>query len=294
MRYRMKEGFESIRAMESDQKLKKIRLAWDEKLSRDGITLEITGKEKFVFRADANTSVRDMIGSYAGENVKAVHIGYPLGIIVPVSELDEKLGSLFDHNHIIPGSMEVRILFGDTCMLDYISQTLGQLKEESCGRCVLCREAIGQLILIYQDAVNKRGRTSDIDIIQRISFAMKEGAFCAFGQAAGAMSEKFIRDFADEFDAHVKRKVCPAMVCKKFVSYVILGAKCKGCEECLDVCPDGAIEGKKGYIHMIDEYECSQCGKCMDVCEHGAIVTAGTVKPKVPTRLTRVGAWKRR
>lgn len=294
MRYRMKEGFESIRAMEPDQNLKKIRLAWDEKLSGDGITLEITGKEKFDFRATVNTSIRDMIGNHAEESVKAVHIGYPLGIIVPVSELDEKLGTLLDNNHIIPGSMEVRILFENTCMLDYISQILGQLKEESCGRCVLCRDAIGQLLLIYQDAVNKRGKTSDIEIIQKISFAMKEGAFCTFGQAIGAMSEKFISDFADEFDAHVKRKVCPAMVCKKFVSYVILGAKCKGCEECLDVCENGAIEGKKGYIHMIDEYECSQCGKCMEVCGYEAVVMAGAIKPKVPTRLTRVGAWKRR
>ena len=79
------------------------------------------------------------------------------------------------------------------------------------------------------------------------------------------------------------RKSARNNVCSAFMSIYIDPNLCEGCEECADVCPKDAIEGKAGYIHMIDEFECDKCGKCIAACENDAIIqTTGRV-PKLPT-----------
>jgi NAD-dependent dihydropyrimidine dehydrogenase PreA subunit len=95
----------------------------------------------------------------------------------------------------------------------------------------------------------------------------------------------------DEIEDHIKRKKCPAAVCKAFMILVVLPDKCTGCGECLQVCDDDAIEGKKGYIHMINDDDCVKCGKCSEVCEVKAIVTVRGVKPRLPKRLTKAGQF---
>jgi NAD-dependent dihydropyrimidine dehydrogenase PreA subunit len=52
--------------------------------------------------------------------------------------------------------------------------------------------------------------------------------------------------------------------------------KCKGCKECLNVCPHAVFkyENKKAVIDKKDQ--CMECGACMKNCEFGAIsVRAG-------------------
>lgn len=68
------------------------------------------------------------------------------------------------------------------------------------------------------------------------------------------------------------------------MTYHILADKCNGCEECLDVCEDDAILGKKRFVHVIVQDECIQCEKCMEACEEDAIVQAGAVKPRCPKK----------
>ena len=47
---------------------------------------------------------------------------------------------------------------------------------------------------------------------------------------------------------------------------------------------EDAIEGKAGFVHVIDQRACVRCGKCLDACPKGAVVTAGLKKPKTPPR----------
>jgi NADH-quinone oxidoreductase subunit F len=74
------------------------------------------------------------------------------------------------------------------------------------------------------------------------------------------------------------------------MSYQIDPMICTGCGECLDVCPEEAIEGEDGFIHMIDEKLCVKCGKCVPACPEGAIRCGGE-KIKVPKKLTKVGKF---
>lgn len=42
---------------------------------------------------------------------------------------------------------------------------------------------------------------------------------------------------------------------------------CTGCRECAEVCPAGAITGKKGEPQTIDTTKCIKCGKCVQKCK---------------------------
>ena len=98
--------------------------------------------------------------------------------------------------------------------------------------------------------------------------------------------------FMDEYDDHVKRKKCKNGVCSAFMSIYIDPSLCTGCEDCVDVCPAECIEGKAGFIHMIDSFDCTKCGKCIAECEEEAIIqTTGRV-PKLPSRLIKCGKFR--
>jgi NAD-dependent dihydropyrimidine dehydrogenase PreA subunit len=103
--------------------------------------------------------------------------------------------------------------------------------------------------------------------------------------------ESAFRVLGGEIEDHVTRKKCPASVCKAFMSLAVLPEKCTGCTECLDVCDEDAIEGKKGFIHMIHDDDCVKCGKCVEACEENAIVFVSGAKPRLPKRLTRAGQF---
>jgi NADH-quinone oxidoreductase subunit F len=84
-----------------------------------------------------------------------------------------------------------------------------------------------------------------------------------------------IRYFHDEYEAHIKEKRCPALVCKELISYYILPDKCeRGCEHCVLICPTEAIKGALGEVKVVDQSKCSKCGSCMDVCppEYNAVI----------------------
>ena len=42
---------------------------------------------------------------------------------------------------------------------------------------------------------------------------------------------------------------------------------CTGCRECAEVCPAGAIVGKKGEPQTIDTEKCIRCGRCVQKCK---------------------------
>jgi NADH-quinone oxidoreductase subunit F len=75
-----------------------------------------------------------------------------------------------------------------------------------------------------------------------------------------------IRHFRNEYEAHIKEKKCPALVCRGLVSYFIDPKKCNACTICFKNCPANAITGEKMKIHMIDQSKCTKCGTCYDVC----------------------------
>ena len=297
MRFRTLEGFAAIREKEPENALNELKTRLEEQKSAGTVEFTVTGAKKEKVTCTQETTAAELVeaagGTADGSKAQFVHIGYPLGALVPAAAFDRKVFEVLEKAPVMTGSFELHVFGENVCPVDYMGKLIAELKEESCGRCVLCRMALQQIGILFDDAVNGRGQSDDKKIILDIAEAMQLGAHCPFGKAAGALAQNFAEDFATALEDHTKRKICAAGVCKKYMSYHILGSKCTGCGDCEDVCDADAITGKKGFIYMIDNFDCTGCGKCLEECEEEAIVLAGAKKPKTPEKLTKVGRWRK-
>jgi len=235
-------------------------------------------------------TLRDVIfdiggGVPGGKKFKAVQTGGPSGGVIPERLLDTpvdfdelaKLGSIM-------GSGGMIVMDEDTCMVDVARYFLNFLADESCGKCVPCREGIYQMLKILNRICGGSGREGDIDLLEEISEVVRAASLCALGQTAANPVLSTIGYFRDEYEAHIEEKRCPAGVCKALISYYIDPEKCQACMICLRHCPVGAVTGDKNLIHVIDQDKCTKCGTCLDVCppRFGAVTRVSSVEVPEP------------
>lgn len=186
----------------------------------------------------------------------------------------------------------VEVLREDCCIVKEAVERLEQSRQLCCGRCVFCREGMGQLHDITWELAQGKGNRACLSLMAEISQAMPNSTLCSVGQQGGAFTLDALRLFKGEYESHLKKK-CPAGVCLSTETVYIDPRLCVGCGDCVDVCPADAIEGRHGYIHMIDPGTCTQCMVCQPVCPEEAVVrTAGKV-PKLPTRPVKCGKFRK-
>jgi NADP-reducing hydrogenase subunit HndC len=237
-------------------------------------------------------TLRDVIykvggGIPGGKEFKAVQTGGPSGGCIPAELLDVKVD--FDEltkAGSMMGSGGMIVMNEDTCMVDVARYFLDFLTDESCGKCVPCREGIRQMLKILSNITKGKGKERDIELLEELAQVTRDAALCALGRTAPNPVLSTIRYFRDEYEAHIREKRCPAYFCKELISYYIDPDKCNACMICLRQCPAGAIEGAKNQIHVIDQEKCTKCGTCLEVCppRFGAVnrISGEPVPPPIP------------
>ena len=154
-----------------------------------------------------------------GKKFKAVQTGGPSGGCMPTKLLDLRVDyeGLTEVGSMM-GSGGMVVMDEDTCMVDVAKYFLNFLKDESCGKCFMCREGILRMLEIVTDITEGKGTPEDIDLLEELAMAVKDTTMCGLGQTASNPVLSTLRYFRDEYEAHVKYKRCPAVVCKKIIS----------------------------------------------------------------------------
>jgi NADH-quinone oxidoreductase subunit F len=169
------------------------------------------------------TTLREIIfeignGTMDGARFKAVQTGGPSGGCIPEEFIDTpvdydqltKLGSIM-------GSGGMIVMDQDTCMVNLARYFMEFLVEESCGQCVPCREGLKRLLQILTGICEGNGREEDLVLLEQLSFTLRDFSLCGLGKTAPNPVMSTLRYFRHEYEAHIRDRQCPALVCTGLV-----------------------------------------------------------------------------
>ncbi len=211
-------------------------------------------------------------GIKAGKEFKAVQIGGPSGGCLIGTHLDMPLDfdSLKKMGAMI-GSGGLVIMDEDTCMVEVSRFFMNFTQNESCGKCVPCREGTKRMLEILEDIVSGKGTMEQLDMLEELGTAITDTALCGLGKSAALPVLSTLKLFRNEYEEHVLEKKCRTGTCQALRNYKIIPESCKGCSKCARNCPVGAITGELKKPYTIDTSKCIKCGACESDCPFGAI-----------------------
>jgi NADH-quinone oxidoreductase subunit F len=202
---------------------------------------------------------------------KAVQTGGPSGGCLPADKLDLPVDfDTLTENGSMMGSGGMIVMDDRTCMVDVARYFLNFLVEESCGKCVPCREGLFQLHKQCEKICKGKASEKDLDLMEHLSRTIVTASLCGLGQSGPNPFSSTVQFFRQEYLAHINDQKCPGGVCKDLITYVV-NDECNGCMACLRVCAVDAISGEKKKKHVIDQVKCDRCGSCYAVCNFEAI-----------------------
>jgi len=159
----------------------------------------------------------------------------------------------------------------ETCIVQIARVFMTFTQNESCGKCILCREGTKQMLTLLDDIVDGNATEHTLVTLNQLGQAVKTASLCGLGKSAPNPVLSTMSLFRDEYYSHVVTKRCPTNKCKGLLEPFIDPELCKGCMICARKCPVGAITGEKKEVHKIDPEKCIKCGVCAEACKFNAI-----------------------
>jgi NADH-quinone oxidoreductase subunit F len=243
----------------------------------------LTGSVKHtgLIEVPMGTTLREVIydigGGIKGDGeFKAVQIGGPSGgcLVTPHLDINLDFDSLKKMGAMI-GSGGLVVMDDKTCMVEVARFFMNFTQNESCGKCVPCREGTKRMLEILERIVAGNGKPSDLELLEELAATITETALCGLGKSAALPVMSTLKLFREEYMQHVQDKTCTSHTCTALRKYIVDPELCKGCSKCSRTCPVNAISGKIKQPYVIDIEKCIKCGACEGVCPFGAIYIEG-------------------
>ena len=224
------------------------------------------------------TTVREIVfgiggGIQRGRKFKAVQTGGPSGGCIGTEFLDLPVDyeSLSEVGSMM-GSGGMIVMDERSCMVDVARYFIAFLADESCGKCVPCREGLVQMLDILTGITEGNGREKDITRLIELGTFVKQGSLCALGKSAANPVLSTLKYFRQEYETHIRDKKCLSGVCKQIVTFRVNDQKCNMCDLCRKNCSADAIQGqRKKTPYVIVQSGCTKCGICFNSCPFDAI-----------------------
>jgi len=233
-----------------------------------------TGLVEVQMGSTLRSIIFDIGGGIIGDRpFKAVQTGGPSGGCLPEDKLDLPVDfDTLTAAGSMMGSGGMIVMDDRTCMVDVALYFTRFLIEESCGKCLPCREGLRQLESMLVEFTHGRGSEQDLTRIEELGKVVTDASLCALGSTAANPVLSTLRYFRGEYVQHLQG-TCPAGVCKDLTTFVIDEATCIGCTKCAKVCPTKAATGEKKKAHRIEQSLCTKCGACRTACPVDAVKT---------------------
>ena len=239
-----------------------------------------------VIEVEMGTSLKTVLEDVAdgikeGKEFKAIVLGGTSGSFITSEKLDIAIDyEIMSENGIGMGAGGFIILDENTCMVDLVRYYMEFMRNESCGKCIPCREGTGRMLEILESIIKKPSdedtgttleRFKGVMQLENIASVMKDTSLCGLGQTAPNPFLSALKDFREEFEEHIFDRKCRANVCRGLRTFIIDVEKCTGCTACASRCPVNAIYGTRLQPFFIVEEKCTGCGICYEVCKFSAI-----------------------
>jgi len=244
------------------------------------------GRMSGVVEVEMGTKVSTILDNIAdgireGKEFKAIQLGGASGSFITSENLNIRIDyEDLKEKGIGMGAGGFVIIDDNTCMVDLVRYYMEFIRNESCGKCIPCREGTGRMLEILESVIRKPlneesgttlERVKGVMQLETIASVMKDISLCGLGQTAPNPFISALRNFRDEFEEHIFDRKCRANICRGLRSFSIDVDKCTGCTACAAKCPVNAIYGTRLQPFFIVEEKCIGCGICFDICKFSAI-----------------------
>ncbi len=244
------------------------------------------GRMTGVVEVEMGTTIKSILEDIAdgireGKELKAIQIGGASGSFITPGNLDITVDyEVMKEKGISMGAGGFVIIDENTCMVDLVRYYMEFIRNESCGKCIPCREGTGRMLEILESVIKKplnedSGTTLErfkgVMQLETIAAVMKDTSLCGLGQTAPNPFLSALTNFREEFEEHIFDRKCRANVCRGLRTFSIDVDKCTGCTACAAKCPVNAIYGTRLQPFFIVEEKCIGCGVCFDICKFSAI-----------------------
>jgi NADH:ubiquinone oxidoreductase subunit F (NADH-binding)/(2Fe-2S) ferredoxin len=169
-------------------------------------------------------TLRDLIyeiggGTVDGRPLKALQAGGASRGCIPPSMLDLAIDTEDRPGQtILIGTGGVIVLDDLICVVDMTRFLVNFFLEESCGKCVPCREGVKQMSRLLGRICEGKGSMADLSLVEQLAKNVRSAAVCGMGGMAPSALLTTLEHFRGEFEQHVREKKCVAGVCRELAT----------------------------------------------------------------------------